>query len=220
MRRGAWILALCLAASAAGAGEVTITLAQGRVSLAATTTPVSDVLDQLARKTGMKVIYDGAPPRLLVSPRVERESATQAVLAVLEGLGLSYVLITDASANRVDTLFVASGVGAKAAATPPRAPGHEEPQEKPRPPMDDEDEEPVRPMPPPQEPEPPKPIPVPQPAPTYSLSPFATQPPPGPQPFLPGQPGQPFIPGITPPPGAPGQPYIPGLTPPSPPPPQ
>src|SRR3990172_7024325 len=138
MRRGAWILAFSLTAPSAWAGEVTVTVAPGRVSLAATTAPVSDILDQLARKTGMKVIYDGGPPRLLVSPGGERETATQAVLAVLEGLGLSYVLITDPSASRVETLFVAGGVGVKGAAVPgpSRAPGHaDEPHQKPRPPM-------------------------------------------------------------------------------------
>ena len=200
---------------------MTVTVAPGRITLAAPATPVSDVLDQLARKTGMKVIYDGAPPRLLVSPRVERETASQAVLAVLEGLGLGYVLITDPTASRVETLFVASGVAAKGptptAARPPGTPGHvDEPQEKPRPPMDDEDEEDsVRPIQQPQEPEPPKP-PLPQQPPgPYPLSPFAPQ---GPQPVV--MPGQPFIPGVTPHPGVPpGQPFIPGLTPPTPPPP-
>ncbi len=197
---------------------MTVTVAPGRITLAATATPVSDVLDQLARKTGMKVIYDGAPPRLLVSPRVERETASQAVLAVLEGLGLGYVLITDPTASRVETLFVASGVGAKGVAPtparPPGTPGHivEEPQDKPRPPMDEEDEEDsLRSIQQPQEPEPPKPTPPPG---QYPLSPFAPQ---GPQPVV--IPGQPFIPGVTPHPGVPpGQPFIPGLTPPSPPP--
>lgn len=209
MRRGAWILAFSLAAPSAWAGEVTVTVAPGRITLAATATPVSDVLDQLARKTGMKVIYDGAPPRLLVSPRVERETASQAVLAVLEGLGLGYVLITDATASRVETLFIASGVGGKGptptAARPPGTPGQvDEPQQKPRPPIDDEDEEDsVRPVQQPQEPEPPKPPPQHQPG------PFAPQ---GPQPIV--MPGQPFIPGVTPHPGVPpGQPFIPGITP-------
>lgn len=189
---------------------MTVTVAPGRITLAATATPVSDILDQLARKTGMKVIYDGAPPRLLVSPRVERETASQAVLAVLEGLGLGYVLITDPTASRVETLFVASGVGAKAptppAARPPGAPHVDEPQEKPRPPIDDEDEEDsVRPIQQPQEPEPPKP-PLPQQPGPYPLSPFAPQ--------GPVTPGQPFIPGVTPHPGVPpGQPFIPGITP-------
>lgn len=211
MRYAAWVLAFAVTAPSAWAGEVTVTVAPGRITLAATATPVSDVLDQLARKTGMKVIYDGAPPRLLVSPRVERETASQAVLAVLEGLGLGYVLITDPTASRVETLFIASGVGAKAptpAAAKPGTPGADEPQQKPRPPIDDEDEEDsVRPV--QQQPEPPKP-PLPQQPPgPYPLSPFAPQ---GPQPF---------IPGVTPQPGVPpGQPFIPGLTPPPTPPPQ
>jgi hypothetical protein len=170
---------------------------------------VSDILDLLARKTGMKIIYDGAPPRLLVSPRVERENASQAVLALLEGLGLAYVLITDRTAREVETLFIASGVGRGTAPSASRPPGSpplaaSEPQEKPQPqPDEDEEEEMMRPAVVPQEPdpsrrEPPRPEPPrPQqvPNPVYPVSPFGPQ---GPQPVV--IPGQPFIPGITPPP--------------------
>lgn len=86
-----------------------------RVDVRATAAPVSEVLDRLGRETGMKVTYDGPPPRARISVTLSGVTPAQAVLSVLEGLGLNYVLQMDATAKRVDTLLmVAGGSGSSA----------------------------------------------------------------------------------------------------------
>jgi len=127
-------LAACglLLAATAFASDVDVrSTAGGRVSLQVGSAPLSEVLDRLARQTGMKVVYDGAPPRALVRGRhVEDVTPAEAVLNVLEGLGVGYALRFDPDGIRVDTLLVlgtagVSGprpVGAPPALRPPVAP--------------------------------------------------------------------------------------------------
>jgi len=117
----------------------------GRVSLKVGAAPLSEVLDRLARQTGMKVIYDGAPPRTVVRSRqVEDVTPAEAVADVLEGLGVSYALRLDATGAKVDTLLVLSATksGAKPSprpAVPPvRLPGL---ANLPVPPEEDPDED-------------------------------------------------------------------------------
>jgi hypothetical protein len=131
-------LAACglLLAASAFAGDVDVRgTAAGRVSVRVTAAPLSEVLDRLARQTGMKVVYDGAPPRTLVRGRqVEDVTVAEAVVDVLEGLGVSYALRLDATGLKVDTLLVLGAVkassasrssspGARRAVPPVRLPG-------------------------------------------------------------------------------------------------
>ncbi len=120
-------LAACglLLAASAFAGEVDVRgTAAGRVSVRVTAAPLSDVLDRLARQTGMKVVYDGAPPRALVRGRqVEDVTVADAVADVLEGLGVSYALRLDATGLKVDTLLVLGAVkGASSSSAPSTSP--------------------------------------------------------------------------------------------------
>ena len=119
-------LAACglLLAATAFASDVDVrSTAGGRVSLQVGSAPLSEVLDRLARQTGMKVIYDGAPPRALVRGRhVEDVTPAEALLNVLEGLGVGYALRFDPNGVKVDTLLVlgtASGSAPRPAAAPP-----------------------------------------------------------------------------------------------------
>ena len=80
----------------------------------ATAAPISEVLDRIARETGMKVTYDGAPPRARVSVTLTGVTPAQAVLAVLEGQGLNYALRMDPRAVRIETLLMVAGSGAGA----------------------------------------------------------------------------------------------------------
>jgi hypothetical protein len=112
--------AMLLGVSAHGAEIDIRAAAGGRVSLKVNGAPLSEVLDRLARQTGMKVVYDGVPPRALVRGRqVENATPAEAVADVLEGLGVSYALRLDASGAKVDTLLVL-GAARSAAAPPPR----------------------------------------------------------------------------------------------------
>ena len=148
-------LAACglLLAASAFAGEVDVRgTAAGRVSVRVTAAPLSEVLDRLARQTGMKVVYDGAPPRAVVRGRlVEDATVADAVADVLEGLGVSYALRLDATGLKVDTLLVLGAVrgsssspssspAPRPAVPPVRLPGF---GSVPAPPPDDEaDDEP------------------------------------------------------------------------------
>jgi hypothetical protein len=147
-------LAACglLLAASAFAGDVDIRgTAAGRVSMRVTAAPLSEVLDRLARQTGMKVVYDGPPPRAVVRGRqVEDATVADAVADVLEGLGVSYALRLDATGLKVDTLLVLGAVRASSpsasspaprpAVPPVRLPGF---GSVPVPPPDDEaDDEP------------------------------------------------------------------------------
>ena len=147
-------LAACglLLAASAFAGEVDVrSTAAGLVSVRVTAAPLSDVLDRLARQTGMKVVYDGAPPRAVVRGRqVEDVTVADAVADVLEGLGVSYALRLDATGLKVDTLLVLGTVKAslsspsaspapRPAVPPVRLPGF---GNVPVPPDEDADDEP------------------------------------------------------------------------------
>jgi hypothetical protein len=107
-------LAACgvLLAASAVAGDVDVRgTTGGRVSVHVNAAPLSEVLDRLARQTGMKVVYDGAPPRAVVRGRqVEDVTVADAVADVLEGLGVSYALRLDATGLKVDTLLVLGAV--------------------------------------------------------------------------------------------------------------
>ncbi|HEX9710577.1 MAG TPA: hypothetical protein VGB42_11515 [Candidatus Thermoplasmatota archaeon] len=90
---------------------VEITATGDRLDVTAAEAPVSEVLDGLARKTRMKVVYEGAVPRTLVTVELRGRTPAQAVLGVLEGLGLNYALVLDVSGTEVETLMIV-GTGA------------------------------------------------------------------------------------------------------------
>jgi hypothetical protein len=109
--------ALALLAAPLLAG-VEITASDGRVDVTAAQAPLADVLDGLARKTRMKVVYDGATPRTPVTVDLRRRTPAEAVLGVLEGQGVNYMLALDVSGTQVETLMIvgAGGTGAFASA--------------------------------------------------------------------------------------------------------
>ncbi len=193
-----WFGTLVLLAATSAWAEVTVLTESDRVSLRAVAAPLNAVLDQLARKTGMKVVYEGGPPRQPVTLTVEGRTATEAVLAVLEGQGVNFGLRADESGKHVVSLIVAgqapAGAVTTGAAAAPQKPGPvsapvpvpEEEYEKEEPP-DEEVLPPGAPQPQPPPQAQPGPL-VPQ-APTYFKSPFAPQA----QPLL-APPGQPATP--------------------------
>jgi hypothetical protein len=126
MRRAVLAFALAVAAVPVTA-EVTVRVAGARVDLTATAAPVAEVLDRLARQTGMKVVYEGPAPRQLVTLSIQGRTPAEAVLSVLEGLGVNFALVADSSGARVQTLVVSGGAtggtaAASAASSRPAAP--------------------------------------------------------------------------------------------------
>jgi hypothetical protein len=102
-------VALVLASVAPLHAGVEITGSGGRLDVTAAEAPVSEVLDGLARKTRMKVVYEGGAPRTPVTVELKDRTPAEAVLGVLEGLGLNYALALDISGTEVETLIVGSG---------------------------------------------------------------------------------------------------------------
>ncbi len=110
LRLAAVLLSLLLTGSLAVA-EVAIRIAGEEVDVSATAAPLADVLDDLARKTGMEVVYEGSPPRQPVTLALEGRSPAEAVLGILEGQGLNYALIADVTGTQVQKLIVAGPAG-------------------------------------------------------------------------------------------------------------
>jgi hypothetical protein len=106
MSTAAALLVLPLLAAPAAA-EITVRVSGGRVDLTATAAPLSEVLDRLARQTGMKVVYEGPAPRPLVTLTLRGRTPAETVLGLLEGLGINFALVADPSGARVETLVVA-----------------------------------------------------------------------------------------------------------------
>lgn len=118
-------LSLCcvvFASASFASAEVVIKTANGRLDLRANTSPLSEVLDQLSRQTGMKVVYEGPIPRQLVTVALERRTPAEAVLALLEGLGLNYALVMDRTGSRVQTLLMEGAAPSAPVSAAPAAP--------------------------------------------------------------------------------------------------
>ena len=112
MRKVAVLTLAVVLAARFGAAQTEVRRVGDTLDVRATAAPVSEVLDRIARETGMKVTYDGAPPRARVSVTLTGVTPAQAVLRVLEGQGLNYALRMDPRAVRVETLLMVAGSGA------------------------------------------------------------------------------------------------------------
>jgi len=114
MRAAALVVWSLLLAAGTASADVQVRLVDGRVDVQATAAPLADVLDRIARQTGMKVVYEGPAPRFLVSLSLERRTPAEAVLGTLEGLGLNYALQLDATGTRIQTLVMAGATSPSA----------------------------------------------------------------------------------------------------------
>jgi len=119
MRTAAVLVLLAVLVGPATA-EVSVRVTGGTVDLTATAAPLSEVLDRLGRQTGMKVVYEGPAPRQLVTVSLKGRTPAEAVLSVLEGLGVNFALVADTTGARVQTLVVAGTASASAASSPSR----------------------------------------------------------------------------------------------------
>jgi hypothetical protein len=131
MRLAAAAVVLALA-TATAAAEVVVRVSGGHVDLTATAAPLADVLDRLARQTGMKVVYEGPAPRQLVTVSLHGRTPSETVLAVFEGLGINYALVADPTGASVQTLVVAGAATATASSSPSAGGGRPAPRPNPR----------------------------------------------------------------------------------------
>ena len=142
MRKAALVTGALLAASL-GRAETDVRRAGDKVDLHATAAPLSEVLDRLSRQTGMKVLYDGPPPRGRVNIDLPGLTPAQAVFALLEGQGLNYAVRMDPSGTKVETLLLVAASGAAAPGTSPvltpARPEPRRPEREPEPPEVEEE---------------------------------------------------------------------------------
>lgn len=122
MRKTAILTLAIMLAARFGAAQTEVRRVGDTLDVRATAAPVSEVLDRIARETGMKVTYDGSPPRARVSVTLTGVTPAQAVLRVLEGQGLNYALRMDARAVRIEALLMVAGSGAGTGTIPPPTP--------------------------------------------------------------------------------------------------
>jgi len=122
-----WVLALALMAAAASEvhAGVDVHAAGGRVDVRATAAPLAEVLDRLSKQIGMKVVFEGPPERQLVTATLVGRTPAEAVLGILDGLGLNYALSMDPTGRQVLTLLISGPApvssGAPAASPAPAA---------------------------------------------------------------------------------------------------
>jgi hypothetical protein len=93
-----------------------------RVDVVATNAPLAEILEGLSRQTHIKLVYEGTPPRQLLTVDIKNRTPAEAVLAVLEGQGLTYAVALDRSGTRVQTLLMSGSIPATAASSMPAAP--------------------------------------------------------------------------------------------------
>jgi hypothetical protein len=103
-------LVMALLAPSAGA-EVMVRGGSDAVDVEASAAPLSEVLDRMARLTGMEIVYEGTPPSQRITLAIEGRTPSDAVIAILEGQGLNYALVADPSGARVQTLIIAGPAG-------------------------------------------------------------------------------------------------------------
>ena len=118
----AWVVAVAVLAAVPSQAEVLIRASNGRVDVQATGAPLSEVLDRLAKQTGMKVSYDGAPQRMAVNLTLTNRTPAEAVLGILDGLGINFALKMDLTGSRVDTLLISGLAAASSSPAPTSAP--------------------------------------------------------------------------------------------------
>jgi hypothetical protein len=106
---------------------VKVHVAGGLVDVEARATALSEVLAQLAEATGMRVVYEGPPPRQRITINLKQRTPADVVAAILEGLGLRYGLTIQEAGGRVQTLVLSTSPTTTGRAGRPETPGPEEP---------------------------------------------------------------------------------------------
>jgi hypothetical protein len=94
------------AQEACGPGVTVDRTADGRLELSARAVPLADVLRCLAERAGLRVEYDGPPPRQPVSAALRGHLLAGTLESLLEGLGVNYLLGLDPSGTAVERLIV------------------------------------------------------------------------------------------------------------------
>ena len=116
-----WLCLVALALLAERPEPVAVRAHDGVVDVRAWSANLADLLDAVARETGMKVIYEGPRPATRVSIDVRGRTGVQAVSSIFEGLGVSYALAADRDGMRVAILIVSDAAASGSASPSGRA---------------------------------------------------------------------------------------------------
>jgi len=108
------VVTLLIVASHGESGELKVRATGGQVDVEARSAALADVLARISQATGMKVVYEGPPPRQRITVDLKHRTPADAVAAVLEGTGLSYGLTIE-NGDRVQTLIVSTSPASGAA---------------------------------------------------------------------------------------------------------
>ena len=113
----------------------------GRVTIHAASTPLADILSRFGQVTGAEVVYETTRPQQVVSVGIDTDSEADAVLRLLEGQGLNYVLRLDPTGREVEMLVIVgkAGTAGPTAATGGSANTRRERASRPPEPEPDED---------------------------------------------------------------------------------
>jgi hypothetical protein len=114
-----FVLTLALLAARDVRAGVDVRVIGDRVDVVATNAPLAEVLEGLSRQTHIKLVYEGSPPRQLVSVDLKDRTPAEAVLAVLEGQGLAYAVALDRTGTHVQTLLMSAANPAPAGPAAP-----------------------------------------------------------------------------------------------------
>ncbi len=104
------------AEEACGPGVTLDRTAEGRLDLSVRAVPLAAVLRCLVERAGLRLEYDGPPPRQPVSVTLRGDSLAGTLKSLLEGLGVNYLLGRDPSGTAVERLIV---FGSSRATEPP-----------------------------------------------------------------------------------------------------
>jgi hypothetical protein len=99
-------LPVAYAQGGCGPGLTLERTADGHLDLSARAVPLADVLRCLVERAGLRVEYDGPPPRQPVTVALRGESLAGTLESLLAGLGMNYLLGRDPSGTVVDRLIV------------------------------------------------------------------------------------------------------------------
>jgi len=110
-----------LAAAAAASGEDRVRVNGACVEVHAVAVPLSDLLDELARRTGVQLTMEGGKPRQRITVDVKCGQPAEVLQGVLEGQGLNYALQMSPDGSRAASLLLIGSADQRAAADPAAA---------------------------------------------------------------------------------------------------
>jgi hypothetical protein len=124
MRRALFVAAvLGLTLPPQAPAEVNVSANGTRVTVTARQAPLNEVLQQIARNTGMKLEFEGTPPRTPLTLSIVDEPLVTAVGRILEGAGVDFAFTLDPTEQKVVKLLLMgrSPTSAVAGRNAPRA---------------------------------------------------------------------------------------------------